>query len=418
MPKRNSVKLTDTYVRKSIKPPVTGRVEVFDSQEDSLCLRVSSTGNMSWCVYYRLRGRNRKYTVGAYPTYSIAEARERAAEVKKAVAQGLDPVAERKKEIAEYLEPGMVEAVAQLFIDRYVEKKLKQTTARDYKTHFRLYILPEWRGRAVTSITKKDVVVLLDKVEDKAPIQCNRVHATLSKWFNWMIDERGVLDFSPIGRMKKRTPENQRSRILSEEEIRALWKAFDAKGWPFGSIAKLLLLTAKRRAEVVGMRWNEIDFENRVWLIPGGREGRTKNKIEDAVPLSDQAVDILMDLPRFEGVDLVFPAKGHVERPVSGFSKAKGKMDELSAVTDWTLHDLRRTVRSNLSALRIRKEIADKVLHHVDRTVDGMHYDWHDYLDEKREALQAWANRFENILSNSDGNGTVVSLRRNGEDTH
>jgi integrase len=402
MPKRNSVKLTDTYVRKSIKPPVKGRVEVFDSQEDSLCLRVSSTGNMSWCVYYRLQGRNRKYTVGAYPTYSIAEAREHAAETKKVVAKGLDPVAERKKEIAEILEPGMVEAMARLFIDRYVDKKLKQTTARDYKTHFRLYILPAWKGRAVTSITKKDVVVLLDKVEDKAPIQCNRVHATLSKWFNWMIDERAVLDFSPVGRMKKRTPENQRSRILSEEEMQALWKAFNTKGWPFGSIAKILLLTAKRRAEVVGIRWSEIDFENKVWLIPGGREGRTKNKIEDAVPLSEQTVELIKELPRFEGVDLIFPAKGHVESPASGFSRAKRKMDELSGVVDWTLHDLRRTVRSNMSALRIPKEVADKVLHHVDRSVDGMHYDWHSYLDEKREALQVWANRLDEVLEKTN----------------
>ena len=410
MPRRNSVKLTDTYLNKSIKPPSEGRVEVFDSQEDNLCLRVSSTGSRSWCIYYRLGGKNRKFTIGSYPTYSIAEAREEAATVKKTVARGLDPVAERKKEKEAYVDPDRVEVMADLFIERHAEKRLKASTARDYKAHFRLYIIPAWKGRSVASLTRKDVISLLDKVEDRAPIQANRVHSTLSKWFNWMVDERAILGFNPIARMRKRSPENKRSRILSDNELRAIWKACEKKGWPFGPIDKLLLLTAKRRSEVVGMRWGEVDLEKRVWVIPGGREGRTKNKLEDAVPLSEQAVDLLESLPSFDSNDLVFPSRGGAGSAVSGFSKAKLRMDALSGVEGWTLHDLRRTVRSNLSALRIPKEVADKVLHHVDRSVDGLHYDWHDYMDEKREALQAWANRLDEILGKAGGEN-VVPLR-------
>ena len=91
MPKRNSVKLTDTLITKKIKPPAHGRVEIFDSQEDSLCLRVSAAGRRAWCVYYRLGPQNRKYTIGAYPSYSIAEARSAAAETKKLAAAGKDP---------------------------------------------------------------------------------------------------------------------------------------------------------------------------------------------------------------------------------------------------------------------------------------------------------------------------------------
>lgn len=418
MPKLNSVKLTDTYVRNSIKPPIKGRVEHFDSQMNNLCLRVSSTGNMSWCFYYRLGGSNRKITIGSYPTYSIAEARVEAAEAKKLADRNIDPVAARKIKRAEIAavmakdkEPpkDSVDAMAQLFIERYVEKKLKKSTAKDYKAHFRLYIVPTWKGRTVGSISKKDVTALLDKVEDRAPVQCNRVQSTLSKWFNWMAG-RGVLDSSPIFKMDKRTTENARKRILADDELRSIWKACEKKSWPFGPIDQLLLLTAKRRAEVVGMRWSEVDFEQKIWTIPGDLDGRTKNKIEEAVPLSNQVITLLRSLARFPDVDLVFPASNGSGNPVSGFSRAKKKMDELSGVEAWTLHDLRRTVRTNLSALRIPKEISDRVLHHVDRSVDGIYYDMHDYLDQKREALQIWADRLDVILSDGGGDN-VVTLR-------
>ena len=408
MPKRNSIKLTETYISKSLKLPPNGRVEIFDSQEDSLCLRVSSTGKMSWCIYYRLGQSNRKFTIGQYPTYSIAEARDAAGIIKKTVAKGIDPVEQRKKKKASYRRPNSIEEMSDLFIERYVERNLKASTARDYRSHFRLHILPAWKGRMVTSITRQDVVTLLDKVEDRAPIQCNRVQATISSWFSWMVDERAVLELNPLLRLKKRTPENRRSRVLSKLELFSIWEASTNKGWPFGIICKLLILTAKRRTEITGMKWNEINWDEKTWIIPSGQKGRTKNRLDDVVPLSEQVLSLLTSLPKNDNSEFVFPSQRRSDRPVSGFSRAKDRISELSGVEEWTFHDLRRTVRSNLSSLHVPKEVADKVLNHIDGSIDGKHYDWHDYLSEKREALQTWANYLDQILDQVGGDNIVA----------
>lgn len=415
MPKRNSRKLTDTFINKSLGLPVSGRTEHFDSQEDNLCLRISSTGNKSWCVYYRLGGTNRKITIGSYPTYSIAEAREEAAQIKKLVATGVDPVAARKSERAERAAatklsgeplPDSVETMAALFMKRYVTKNVRQATARDYERHFRLDILPMWQGQSVRTISRSDIAILLDRVEDRAAIQCNRVRATLSKWFNWMV-ERGVIDANPVLSTKPRTREVPRTRSLSCEELKSIWMGAEHKGWPFGPLIQLLLLTGKRRGEVAGMRWSEIDLQSRTWTINPERSGTKQRRhskkppIHDVVPLSRQAVEVIKQLPQFGDEDLVFPARNRSGNSVSGFSKANQQISNFCGVEDWRLHDLRRTVRTNLSALQIRKEVADKILNHTDGTAGGLHYDQHDYLEEKREALQGWADHLYNVVKNS-----------------
>lgn len=416
MPARKSKNLTETFIQKGIKSPTKGRIEIFDSKQDGLCVRVRPSGKKSWCVYYRLAGKNRKYTIGAYPVYSIAQARQEALAIKQKVASGIDPVLDRKAEVrkaAQAMDEAAtfsVDALAKLFIEKYVDRRLKPSTASDYKRHLNRYIVPAWKGRAIASITKRDCVDLLDKMEDRAPIQCNRMQATLSKFFNWLIDERAVIEFNPVTRMPKRGTENARSRVLTDEELKAVWNATCEVGWPFGAIEQLLLLTAKRRGEVSGMRWSEIDLAEMVWKIPGGKEGRTKNKVEDIVPLSSQAAELIRNLPTFEGEDLVFPSNRGGGKSTSGFGRAKKRVDVLSGVEGWTFHDLRRTVRSRFSSMSIRKEVADKVLNHVDRSVDGQHYDWHDYMDEKRNALQAWADRLDRIVAGEGDN--VLEMRR------
>jgi integrase len=425
MPKRNSTKLTDTYIRKSIKPPAKGRKEYFDSVLDGLLLRVSSTGSMSWCQTYRL-GRTKRYTIGSYPTYSIAEAREEGSKAKKLAAKGIDPDAARKAQRAEQAAAmeatrrpaeDSIEKMAELFIELYVDRSVRPATARDYYRHFRLYIVPEWKGRTVGTIGRKDIAGLLDLVEIKkgAPVQCNRVRATLSKWFNWMV-ERGVLDANPVLATKPRTLEAPRERRLSDDELKAIWSGGDQKGWPFGPIVQLLMLTGKRRGEVAGMLWSEIDLDAGTWTIQPERSGtkqRRRSKTPskpDVAPLSRQTIELIERLPRFGEEDLVFPARNRSGNPVSGFSKANRHISELCGINDWRPHDLRTAVRTNLSALNIRKEVADKVLNHVDGTVDGVHYDFHDYMDQKRDALQAWANRLDKILGDAVGDN-VVSIR-------
>jgi integrase len=411
MPKLNAVNLTETFLTRSIQIPHSGRIEIYDAKAAGLHLRVSASGNKSWAVHYRLAGRKRKFTIGKYPEYSLEEARSKSLEIRRKAHEGINPVEERRQEreaLAEKLSSkhsitDSVEDLSHSFLERYVVPNLRPKTARDYRSHFDRYILPSWRGRSVKDIRRSDVAELLDAVQDKTPIQSNRVQSTISKWFNWLVNERGVLEYNPIGGMKKRSKENVKSRVLTDDEIRHIWLASDNIGWPFGFIVRVLLLTAKRRAEVAGMRWSEIDLEQNIWVIPGGPSGRTKNKKTDVVPLSDSMLNLIERLPRHAGTDLVFPAKGQPEKPFSGFSKAKTNLDillnEAATIPNWTLHDLRRTARSSFSGLGILKEVAEKILNHVDRSIDGIHYDHYDYLEEKRTALQKWADHLGNIVN-------------------
>ena len=153
------------------------------------------------------------------------------------------------------------------------------------------------------------------------------------------------------------------------------------------------------------MRWDEINLDEKTWTITPERSGTKQRRRSgrvlkpDVVPLSSEAITVINGLPRIGESEFVFVSRSKKDTPVSGFSKACQRAKELSKVTDWRPHDFRTTVRTNLSALRVRKEIADKVLNHVDNTTVGRHYDFYDYLPEKREALQLWADHVTRVIN-------------------
>jgi integrase len=230
--------------------------------------------------------------------------------------------------------------------------------------------------------------------------------------FNWAID-REIIQASPVVRIPKPGKETDRDRCLSDDELRAIWMAAEAVGWPFGPCVKLLILTAQRRDEVAHIRWSEIDLEAGMWTLP--RE-RTKNSKAHEVPLSPMAVDVLRSLPRSDRVDLVFTTTGRT--PISGFSQFKKRIDALSKVgltdaDEWVFHDFRRTVTTNLAKMGIPPQVADKVLNHVQGTIKGVAavYNRHGYLDERRAALNAWANRLDQIINGMPGNVTPLTKR-------
>ena len=201
-------------------------------------------------------------------------------------------------------------------------------------------VLPEWKGRHVSSITRRDVKALIDGKAATAPVSANRLLALLKRFFSWAI-EREVINANPASGIKPVTKEASRDNVLSDEQIKAVWKAAGTMGRPFGSIIRLLMLTAQRRDEVAGMRWSEIDLDKAEWVIP---PSRAKNGMESRVPLTESAMAIIKDQFRLEGSDFVFPSgRTPATRHVSGFSKAKRQIDEISGATEWRLHDLRRT---------------------------------------------------------------------------
>jgi integrase len=266
-----------------------------------------------------------------------------------------------------------------------------------------------WGDRPLAEITRDDINQRLYAILDRgSPSTSNHCFADLRRFFNWCVDE-GYLEHSPCERVRRKAPQTPRDRTLTDDEIRICWSAWERQGWPGGEFQKLLLVLGQRRTEVAAARWDEFDLSERLWVIP---RDRMKSGRAHAVPLSGMAMEIIGRLPR-TGAFLFPGRRSGVEVPIGNFGGIKHKADELireggHELARWTLHDLRRSCRSNLSRLRVPSEVAEAVLAHVSPGVVGT-YDRHSYLDEKREALERWAGLLWEIL---DPSRKVVALRR------
>lgn len=422
-------KLTEIRL-KTLKPPAKGRLVEVDGEVPGLCFRVTAGGARSWLIRYRVKGRTgQRYVVpGPYPTVSLAAARQRAREIVAAAKRGEDLAEDERKRaaIAAATKSDTVANVAEEFIRRSLEGRGR---ARSYvsaiRRMFEEHMLPRWRARDIRSITRRDVVALLDSIiDDGKPVLANRVLAAVRAMFNWAI-RRGIVDASPAALVERPAQEKARERTLSAEEITALWPLFAGLGYPFGPFFQMALATGQRRDEVAQMRWADIDAQDRIWNLSGDQ---TKARRVHAVPLSPIAWEILMkakNAARFsaEGSDTkagqsayVFTTTG--DTPISGYGKAKARIDSkiamaltearLNPLAPWTIHDLRRTTASGLGKLGASRFIIGRVLNHADLSVTGI-YDRHAYLAEKRHALESWSTYLVNLIQPPGIN--VVELR-------
>ena len=250
-----------------------------------------------------------------------------------------------------------------------------------------------------------------------SPVTANRVLAVLRKFYNWSL-ERGVVTASPVDRIKAPTVENSRDRVLSNDEIRLVWQAFERIGWPFGAVGQLLLLTGARRTEVAASRWSEIDTTARSWTIAAER---SKNGIAHTIPLSDKALEILAALPHIASKPgFVFSTNGRV--PVRGFSLAKKYVDAAivtangAPIAPWTFHDLRRSTASGMAELGIAPHVVEAVLNHKTGTIKGVAkvYNRYSYATEKRQALDAWSRRLAAIVSCAEPSNVVELAKAKG----
>jgi integrase len=226
----------------------------------------------------------------------------------------------------------------------------------------------------------------------RPPVTCNRARSTLSATFAWAIGE-GLCDANPVIGTNKKIENDPRERSLSDAETAAIWLACPDSD--YGRIVRLLLLTGCRRDEIGSLRWSEIDFESRTITLA---KERTKNGQAHSVPLSDAALTILQSVPQ-DG-DLVFGGFGH-------WSYSKQRLDEVLKFTvPWTLHDLRRTVRTGLGMLGIAPHVAEAVLNHLPAKLIRT-YDRNTYANEKRDALNKWANHLAVAVAQASGTNVV-----------
>jgi integrase len=386
-------KLTPAFIRKARAETDAERSLFWDTKTPGFGLQVTATGHKSFVVQYRAKGRSRRMAIDG--VLDLEAARKRARKLLGAVADDRDPLAERNAEIARERET--FQAVAETYFVR--EAKKLRTIDERRRTLARL-VYPAMGSRPIAEIRCSDIVRLLDEVEDEnGPVMADRTLAYIRKVMNWHASRSDEFR-SPIVRGMARTSgkERARARILTDDELRAVWKTAEATTGPFGAFIKFLLLTGARRSEASAIVWDEI--KDGVWLLPAARN---KVKQDLARPLSGAAQNVLNGLPRIGRHVFTFDGV----KALGSFSKPKARFDDGCGVKDWTLHDLRRTARSLLSGAGIASDVAEMCLGHVLTGVRGT-YDRHEYHAEKKQAFEALATQIARIV---DSQNTVVTLR-------
>ncbi|MER8453098.1 integrase arm-type DNA-binding domain-containing protein [Mesorhizobium sp. M1428] len=434
----------------SAKPNPNKRIERPDAALPGLYLIIQPSGVKSWALRYRFAGVPKKLTIGPVLTeraepaggelpfgvpMTLTEARSAARRALRGIAEGKDPSQAKKlskalQAVAAEPDKDTVRALGASFIERYAKPRNRSWAEVERQFKVEIYDRdgkPFWGDRSVKDITKRDVLDLLDGIIDRgSPVTANRVFASVRKFFSWLID-RDVITTSPCVGVKMPTAEKSRDRILSDDELRLFWKATETLEYPFGPMFRLLLVTGQRREEVGALISKELTLgADPLWTLPGGR---AKNGSEHTVPLSKLAVGIIEGLPKIGKRGFLFTTTG--ETPVSGYSRAKERVEAkmleilreaasergedlaaVKAIPHWTLHDLRRTVASRLAGLNINLPVIEKVLNHVSGTFAGIVgvYQRHEFKDEKRRAMNAWADYLSALVDDGPA-ANVVTLK-------
>lgn len=357
----------------------------------------------------------------------LAEARAKARAAMHHLDSGQDPAARKEEARAAACERAAhtVEAVIGEFIKRHLETQHRAPRyVAETRRLFDLHVLPRWRGRTLAEISKLDVIELLDEIVDRGtPIAANRTRAAISAMCNFAV-RRSIIEHSPAALIERPGAETKRERALTPAETQAVWAAAGALAYPFGPYFRMVMVTAQRRDEVARIRWADLDLEEKIWMIPSEK---TKAGRAHVVPLASLAIDILGHcLTKGEHVfttrhqrrtskSSIEPLRSN-DAPISGYSKAKVMLDAQIAageiaVAPWTIHDLRRTAATQMAKLGVARFTLARVLNHADNTVTAI-YDRHEYLAEKRHALDLWAQYLENLTAPPGTN--IVPLRAQG----
>ena len=393
--------LTDRLV-KSLK--TKGSMEEFWdlSFPGSFGIRVMNSGRKTFVFMYRNGSRRPKMKLGTYPAISLAEARQKAFELLGAVQRGEDPARDREQKHR----AGTFEELAELYLERHARPHKKPSSVREDTRILNTYLLPAWGRRKFESITRSDVIRLLDEIKFKrdAPIMANRVKALASTIFNFASRKALVPETfaNPCANVDQPAKETSRDRVLSDDEIRALWKNLKNRVEPTASIYRVVLLTGQRPGEVKAMQWSDIDSEN-IWTIPATA---TKNRREHKVPLSSQALAIIEKLRPMTGdTDYVFasPHTGHIQ----WLQKMTQRIQQ-STGFHFRPHDLRRTCATNLSKLGVDDVTIAKILNHSwpQRHMTAVYNRW-DRLPEMKRALERWGQQVERTIKGKDAETSV-----------
>lgn len=376
---------------------------LWDDQLRGFGLRATPNGARSYVFQLRMGGReapSRRYTIGRHGSpWTPQTARKEAERIAMMVQQKIDPVQadfERRRQAVDLA----FDAYVETFVDLYLKKRWKQWSLG--AGVLRREAVSVLRKRPLPQIKRSDLSNIWDRLQDR-PSVARLTHATLRKLFRWAVS-RGDLDRSPLEGVEPPPAVPSRDRVLSKEELSAIWFGSEVIGGPFEGLIKLLVLTGQRRDEVASVSWSEFNRAERVWLLPATR---AKNQMPHLVPLAPLVVAVLDDVAggdQWPENGLVFSTTGNT--PVSGFSKIKRRLDQHVAAAlgspaqNWRLHDVRRTVATGLQRLGVRFEVTEAILNHKSGSRSGIAgvYQRYDWAEEKRVALENWSKHVGNLV--------------------
>jgi integrase len=383
--------LTELTVRRQ-RPEPGKRLELRDAQARGLVLVIEQSGVKTWLWVRAKNGVRHKITLGTWPALSLAGARAQAEILAGKMAAGTLSRRRPRREKVQGIRT--VEAMKRAFIDDYkASKKSWRNVEQDLDNH----AMPLLGRKRPDKVSRTDIGDVLIELEEMPRVH-NKVKSHLSGLFRWAARPGiGLVPANPVVGFET-LPTASRDHVLRDAELAALWRACGAVGYPYGPWCKLMILLGQRRTETARMRRA---LTGEVWEIPAAD---TKNGRVHLVPLPPAARAILAGLPvRSDGEGgespFWFPAATRPERAMSTFSDAKAALDAASGVTGWWFHDLRRTMTTNMAALGIPTIVREAVTNHVSGEKAGVAgtYNRYEYVEEKRAALTAWAERLARI---------------------
>jgi integrase len=363
-----------------------------------LYLIVQPSGRRRFCLRYRIHGRSRKMTLAAGLT--LAAARKVAGDAALELERGNDP-ADARTAARQQAAAARADTVLAVCMSYQAREGVKLRSARRRLQLLERHVFPTLGTRPIGSVRRGEIVKLLDTIEDRAgPRTSDIALAILGRIMRWHALRDDSFN-SPIVAGMARHGNNARSRVLTDDELRAVWKAAGNAG-TFGALIRFLLLTAGRRSEAAGLRWAEV--VDGIWHLPAERN-KTKQPL--ARPLSGAALTLLDAQPRIAGVPYVFTGGNSAW---ANFSAPKKALGTAAGVANWRLHDLRRTARTLLSRAGVAPDVAEMYLGHV-LPIIRRTYDRHAYENELRHAAEQLAAQIERIV---DPQPNVVAMPQRG----
>jgi integrase len=434
--------LNDRIIRAAPPAAKGKRAEIWDTVVPGFGLRITDKGQKTFVLAARFPGTGEnpktglpnptRRTIGEYGAIELADAREKARQWIELIRKGKDPREQEERERQAELRhrKNTFAAAAEDFI---AEKLPHERKGKEVERDIRRDLIPVLGGIPITKISDLDILPIIKTKKQHAPAQARNLLGIAKRVFAWAKDQRvyGLManPCSDLRPSKLIGEKRSGKRALSDDELFALWRAAKRMHYPAGQVYQTLMLTALRLNEAADASWPEFDLRKGVWTIPEARmKGKNGKAQPHAVPVTEELLRLLNGLPRFTGKqtgDYLF-STAFGAKPVWISSKIKDEVDRRMLRTlralarrrgddpkkvmlpPWKNHDIRRTVRSHLSRLKVAEEVREAVLAHVRPGIKGV-YDLHDYLDEKREALSLWAASLKGIVEPPPSN--VVALR-------